>query len=139
MTYTPPEQPSQGGYQPAGQQPADSAPGYQSATGYQPAGGYQPADAYQGGYGAPASTSKKLSLWGLILGISSIVVPIFLNAIAGAVLSGIGIAKEPQGKTMAIWGLVLSILGLIWAFIFWPIVFVGIIFAAVAPYATTGY
>ena len=50
-------------------------------------------------------------MWGLILGISSIVIPIFLNAIAGAVLSGIGLAKEPAGKTMAIWGLVTSVLG----------------------------
>jgi hypothetical protein len=116
MTYTPPEQPAQGGYQPY-QQPG-SAPGY--------------------GYGAvPASASKKLSMWGLILGISSIVIPIWINAIAGGVLSGIGLAKEPAGKTMAIWGLVTSILGFIWAFIFWPVVLFGIIFAAVAPYATT--
>ena len=90
MTYTPPEQPGQpsGGYQP-----------------YQPAG-QQP----YGFAAAPASTKKTLSLWGLILGISSIVIPIWINAIAGAVLSGIGLAKEPQGKTMAIWGLVTSVL-----------------------------
>lgn len=116
MTYTPPEQPAQGGYQPAGYQPASSSPSY--------------------GYGAPASTSKKLSMWGLILGISSIIIPIWLNAIAGAVLSGIGIAKEPAGKTMAIWGLVLSILGFIWAFIFWPIVLTAILVAIAAPYAS---
>lgn len=114
MTYTPPEQPGQGGYQ-----------------------------AYQPGYGAsygaaPASTSKKLSMWGLILGISSIVIPIWINAIAGGVLSGIGLAKEPAGKTLAIWGIVTSVLGFIWAFIFWPIVVTLIIAAAVLPYATTG-
>lgn len=115
MTYTPPEQPAQGGYQ-----------------------AYQPS--YGATYsGAPASTSKKLSMWGLILGISSIIIPIWINAIAGAVLSGIGLAKEPAGKTMAIWGIVTSVLGFIWAFIFWPVVLFGIIFAAVAPYATTGY
>ena len=114
MTYTPPEQPAQGGYQ-RYQQPG-SVPGY--------------------GY-APASASRKLSMWGLILGISSIVIPIWINAIAGAVLSGIGLAKEPAGKTMAIWGLVTSVLGFIWAFIFWPVVLFGILFAAVAPYATT--
>lgn len=114
MTYTPPEQPAQGGYQP-----------------YQ-----QPGSAADYGY-APASASKKLSMWGLILGISSIVIPIWINAIAGAVLSGIGLAKEPAGKTMAIWGLVTSVLGFIWAFIFWPVVLFGILFAAVAPYATT--
>lgn len=125
MTYTPPEQPAQqpgqpGGYQPAGYQPA----GYQPA-GYQPAQG---ADQAYGGYAA-ASTSKKLSMWGLILGISSIIIPIWINAIAGAVLSGIGLAKEPQGKTLAIWGLVTSVLGFIWAFIFWPLV-ITLIFAA---------
>ncbi len=114
MTYTPPEQPAQGGYQ-----------------------------AYQPGYGstygaAPASTSKKLSMWGLILGISSIVIPIWINAIAGGVLSGIGLAKEPAGKMMAIWGIVTSVLGFIWAFIFWPIVFTLVIAAALVPYATTG-
>ena len=116
MTYTPPEQPAQGGYQP-----------YQQGS----------APSYAAGYGAPATTSKKLSMWGLILGISSIIIPIRINAIAGGVLSGIGLAKEPAGKTMAIWGLVTSILGFIWAFIFWPVVIFGIIFAAVAPYATT--
>ena len=113
MTYTPPEQPGQGGYQ-----------------------AYQPS--YSAGYGAPASTSKKLSMWGLILGISSIVIPIWINAIAGGVLSGIGLAKEPAGKTLAIWGIVTSVLGFIWAFIFWPIVVTLIIAAAVLPYATTG-
>ncbi len=113
MTYTSPEQPSQGGYQP-----------------YQSSGAST--------YGAAPSTSKKLSMWGLILGISSIIIPIWINAIAGGVLSGIGLAKEPAGKTMAIWGIVTSVLGFIWAFIFWPVVLFGIIFAAVAPYATTG-
>ncbi len=123
MTYTPPEQPAQGGYQPYQPGYAAGQPG--SAPGY-------------GGYGAlPASTSRKLSMWGLILGISSIIIPIWINAIAGGVLSGIGLAKEPAGKTMAIWGLVTSILGFIWAFIFWPVVLVGILAAVVAPYATT--
>jgi len=134
MTYTPPEQPGQGGYQPAGG-------GYQPAAGgYQPAeSGYQPYQAATPSWGAaPASASKKLSMWGLILGISSIIIPIWINAIAGGVLSGIGLAKEPAGKTMAIWGLVTSILGFIWAFVFWPVVLFGIIFAAVAPYATSG-
>lgn len=147
MTYTPPEQPSQGGYQPAGQQPADAVPGYQAASGYQapsgyqPAGGYQPADAYQGGYGATASTSKKLSWWGLSLGISSIVLPFFLNAIAGGVLSGIGIVKEPEGKTLAIWGLVLSIVGLIVAALVW-FVFVPLVLLAwigTTAYTMSGY
>ncbi|WP_206447548.1 hypothetical protein [Agrococcus sp. KRD186] len=123
MTYTPPEQPAQqpdpaGGYQPAG-----SAGGYQS---------YQPAGQAYGNYAATTSTSKKLSMWGLILGISSFIIPIFLNAIAGAVLSGIGLAKEPAAKTMAIWGLVLSILGFIWNIVFWTVVIPLIILAAFA-------
>lgn len=129
MTYTPPEQPAQGGYQPyqpGSGQPGSGQPGYG-----QPGSGAT--------YGAaPASTSKKLSMWGLILGISSIVIPIWINAIAGGVLSGIGLAKEPAGRTMAIWGIVTSVLGFIWAFIFWPIVFTLVIAAAVLPYATTG-
>lgn len=119
MTYTPPEQP--GGYQPA--DPAQS--------GYQPY--QQPAGQQQYGYAAAStSTSKKLSMWGLILGISSIIIPIWLNAIAGGVLSGIGLAKEPQGKMMAIWGLVTSVLGFIWAFIFWLVVVPLIALAALA-------
>jgi hypothetical protein len=115
MTYTPPEQPAPGGYQPA------------------PQGGYQPQQSGSVAYGSYAtapSTKKTLSMWGLILGISSIILPLFVNAIAGGVLAGIGLAKEPAGKTMAIWGLVLSILGFIWAFIFWPLVFFGLIAAA---------
>lgn len=119
MTYTPPEQPAQ--------QPASSG-GYQA---------YQPAGQTYGNYAAATSTKKTLSLWGLILGISSIIIPIFVNAIAGAVLSGIGLAKEPAGKTMAIWGLVLSILGFIWAFIFWPLLITLIVAGAVA--AEYGY
>ncbi|WP_405219377.1 hypothetical protein [Agrococcus sp. Ld7] len=134
MTYTPPEQPAQQPGQPAGYQPAGYQPaGYQSA-GYQSAQG---ADQGYGNYAAAASTSKKLSMWGLILGISSIIIPIWINAIAGAVLSGIGLAKEPQGKTMAIWGLVTSVLGFIWAFIFWPLI-ITVIFAA-AVSAEYGY
>lgn len=116
MTYTPPEQPGQGGYQP-----------YQQSS----------TPSYAAGYGSAATTSKKLSMWGLILGISSIIIPIWINAIAGGVLSGIGLAKEPAGKTMAIWGIVTSVLGFIWAFIFWPIVFTIIFAAALAPYATS--
>lgn len=112
MTYTPPEQP----------QP-DASAGYQS---------YASAAQPSYGYGAPASTKKTLSLWGLILGISSIIIPIWINAIAGGVLAGIGLAKEPQGKTMAIWGLVTSIVGFIWAFVAWPLLIMGIVFAAVA-------
>ncbi|WP_425842927.1 hypothetical protein [Agrococcus sp. TSP3-2-1] len=132
MTYTPPEQPAQPSYEPTSQ------------SGYQPAAstGYQPYDAGQayaavpsydayGAYGAaPVSTERKLSVWGLILGISSIVIPLFINAIAGGILSGMGLAKEPAGKTMAIWGLVTSILGFIWAFVFWPIA-ITVLFAAI--------
>lgn len=115
MTYMPPEQPAQ--------QPDPSAGGYQA---------YQSAGQSYGNYAATASTSKKLSMWGLILGISSIIIPIFLNAVAGAVLSGIGLAKEPAGKTMAIWGLVLSILGFIWNIVFWAVVIPLVVFAAIA-------
>jgi hypothetical protein len=126
MTYMPPEQPAQPSYEPASQ------------GGYQPSGyqAYDPGASYAsyGSYAAaPASTERKLALWGLILGISSIVIPLVVNAIAGGILSGIGLAKEPAGKTMAIWGLVTSILGFIWAFIFWPIAitfFFAAIFAA---------
>ena len=144
MTYTPPEQPAQPSYEPSSQsgyQPA-GANGYQGydagqayGTGQSSDGGQAYAavpsyDAY-GAYGAaPVSTERKLSVWGLILGISSIVIPLFINAIAGGILSGIGLAKEPAGKTMAIWGLVTSILGFIWAFVFWPIA-ITVFFAAI--------
>lgn len=122
MTYTPPEQPAQGGYQPY---QSSSSPSYGSS--------------YGSGYGAPASTSKKLSMWGLILGISSIVIPLFLNAIAGGVLAGMGLAKEPAGKTMAIWGIVTSALGFIWAIAFWfavvPLIFIAALAASVGTYS----
>lgn len=127
MTYTPPEQPAQPSYEPTGQgayQPPATT-GYQA---YDAGQAYGAAPSYA--YAAPTSTERKLSVWGLILGISSIVIPLFVNAIAGGILSGIGIAKEPAGKVMAIWGLVTSILSFIWAFIFWPIA-ITVFFAAI--------
>ncbi|QUW18336.1 hypothetical protein [Agrococcus sp. Marseille-Q4369] len=129
MTYTPPEQPAQPSYEPTSQggyQPA-APTGYQS---YDAGQAYAAAPSYDAYGAAPVSTERKLSMWGLILGISSIVVPLFINAIAGGILSGVALAKEPAGKTMAIWGLVTSILGFIWAFVFWPIA-ITVFFAAI--------
>lgn len=148
MTYTPPEQPaqpsyvpaSQAGYQPAatsGYQAYDQGQAYGQSYDQGQAYGAQPYGAQAYGAYAPASTERKLSLWGMILGISSIVIPLFVNAIAGGILSGIGLAKEPAGKTMAIWGLVTSILGFIWAFIFWPVAIT--FFFAIAFAAEYGY
>ena len=136
MTYTPPEQPAQPSYEPtsqSGYQAYDAGQAYGTGQSYGAGQAYAAVPSYDayGAYGtAPVSTERKLSVWGLILGISSIVIPLFINAIAGGILSGIGLAKEPAGKTMAIWGLVTSILGFIWAFIFWPIA-ITVFFAAI--------
>lgn len=128
---------AQGAYDQASYDQAAYSQGAYAAPASNPyGGGYAP-------YGAPAappSTSRTLSLWGLILGISSIVLPLGLNAIAGGVLSGMGLAKEPRGKTMAIWGLVTSGLGFLWAPIFWfgvvPVILIAMFGAA---YMGSGY
>lgn len=61
----------------------------------------------------PASTSRTWSLLGFWLGISGFFFPWVINPVLGIVFSSIGIAREPRGKTIAIWGLALSIVSFV--------------------------
>lgn len=60
--------------------------------------------------GAPASVdSKPLSITSLVLGIVSIVAGwTFLAPIAGLVTGILALKREPTGRTMAVWGIVLN-------------------------------
>lgn len=60
--------------------------------------------------GAPAyADSKPLSITSLVLGIVSIVAGwTFLAPIAGLVTGVLALKREPAGRTMAIWGIVLN-------------------------------
>lgn len=78
-----------------------------------------------GSYGHPqyvaaaAAPQKGLSITGLILGIASMIGFSYsgIVPIAGIIISAIALAKEPQGKTMAMWGLILSIASIVFAII----------------------
>ncbi|WP_404312577.1 hypothetical protein LG314_01580 [Agrococcus terreus] len=61
----------------------------------------------------PTSTARTWSLLGLWLGISGFFFPWVINPVLGIVFSSIGIAREPRGKTIAIWGLALSIVSFV--------------------------
>ncbi|RWR19410.1 DUF4190 domain-containing protein [Agrococcus lahaulensis] len=67
----------------------------------------------------PASQARTMSIWGLVLGISGFILPWFVNSIVGIVLSGIGLAKEPRGKSLAVWGLIVSIVSLVMTPLTW--------------------
>lgn len=122
MTYTPPGQEPQ---QP--QQPSYSAPqqsGYatpQYSVGQQSYAGYaQP---------KPKSDKKTFGLWGMILGLSGLLIPLFINNIAAIALGIVGLVKE-NSKGMSITAIVSGAIGLIWAPFAWTIAFGLIIFFA---------
>ncbi len=78
-------------------------------------------------YGAPmyqAPPARGLSITGMVLGIASVGLfmwAFLLPPLAGLVFSIIGLIKEPQGKGMAITGLILSGAGLL----FWLLLMLG--------------
>lgn len=72
-------------------------------------------------YGVPVVVAppKGLSITGLVLGIASMLGFSYtgLVPIAGIIVSAIAMNKEPAGKPMAIWGLVLSIASIVFAIV----------------------
>jgi len=82
---------------------------------------------------APAATTNGFSIAALVLGISGIALGQGLLAVAAIVLGFIARTREPSGRLMANWGLVLGFVGLFGGILF------GIIgFAAFAPFWLAG-
>lgn len=131
MTYTPPgQEPQQPSYS-TPEQPASSAP---QSTYAAPQYGQNP----YAGYAAPKpkSDKKTFGLWSMILGLSGLLIPLFINNIAAIALGIVGLVKE-NSKGMSITGLVSGSVGFIWAFIFWPLVLTAIFLAiGAASYST---
>lgn len=114
------------------EQQAQAAPGYGGA-GYGGAGyGYAPAPAY--GYGAPLQPGQTegtgRSVASMIIGIISIVggFALFVPPIIGVILGHMGLKREPNGRGMAIAGLVMNYLSL--AFVLLGLVLLTILIAA---------
>ncbi|SDH69651.1 DUF4190 domain-containing protein [Agrococcus jejuensis] len=135
MTYTPPgQEPQQPSYS-TPEQPAYSAPQSSYATpqyGQNQYAGYaQP---------KPKSDKKTFGLWSMILGLSGLLIPLFINNIAAIALGIVGLIKE-NSKGMSITGLVSGGIGLlIWAPIVWFVIVPLIVIAAVgASYGVSGY
>lgn len=124
-------QPQQYGQQPQqyGQQPQPFGQpqyGQPQQYGQQPQYGqpqYGPA-----GYGYPAPEPKTMSIIALIGGIAGLTILPFVGSIAGIIFAVIGRKNEPAGRTMATWGLWLSIVGLA----IWLLLIIGSIIASVA-------
>lgn len=120
MTYTPPGQEPQQPQQPSystPEQPAYSAPQSSYAS---PQYGQNP----YAGYAAPKpkSDKKTFGLWSMILGLSGLLIPLFINNIAAIALGIVGLIKE-NSKGMSITGLVSGGIGLlIWAPIVWFVI-----------------
>ncbi len=120
MTYTPPgQEPQQPSYStPA--QPAYSAPQSSYAT-------PQYGQNQYAGYGAPKpkSDKKTFGLWGMILGLSGLLLPLFINNIAAIALGIVGLIKE-NSKGMSITAIVSGGIGLlVWAPIVWFLIIPG--------------
>lgn len=131
MTQYPPPGDSTGGYQPstpsygqADQTNATGSYGQAGQTGSYGTPSYgNPATSGYSSYAAPKpkSDKKTFGLWALILGISSIIIPLGLNGLAGVALGIVGLIKE-NSKGMSITGIVTGALGFIWSFFFWPLI-----------------
>lgn len=79
----------------------------------------------------PAAPTPGLSIASLVLGVSSIFLGVILVApIAGLVLGILGLRREPQGRTMAIWGIVLNAVTLAGSAV---VAFLILVFALGAP------
>ena len=76
-----------------------------------------------------AAPSRGLSITSFVLGLGSVVFSwTFIAPVAGLVFGILALRREPQGKTFAIWGIVLSALML-----------AGVLFALVLAVAGVGF
>lgn len=82
---------------------------------------------------APATASNGFSISSLVLGIASIPTGLAVAGIVAIVMGFIARNREPQGRTMANWGIALGFVG-----VFGWLIFAIIGFAFVAPFALWG-
>jgi Domain of unknown function (DUF4190) len=97
--------------------------------------GSQPVPSYGSGY--PAAEPKTLSIVSLALGLASIFLGIsILVPIAGIVVGVMARKREPAGRTMALWGIWLSVAALVIGALLW--ILVGGFILAALGFAATG-
>ncbi|MCH1882290.1 DUF4190 domain-containing protein [Agrococcus sp. ARC_14] len=95
-----------------------------------------PSAVQPGGY-APAEP-KTLSIVSLVLGLASVFLGLtFLVPIAGIVTGAMARKREPAGRTIALWGIWLSIVMLVVGILLWILVG-GFILAALGIAAASG-
>ena len=84
---------------------------------------------------APASaTANGLSITSLVLSILAIPTGMFLLGVAGIVLGFVGWNREPAGRTLATWGIVIGFIATLGG---WVLAAIGLAFAA--PFALWGF
>ena len=99
--------------------PTDAAPGSRAPSGGQVGRGPTAKK--------PKSDKRVFGAWGLILGIASLIIgPLLfgLLSVGGIVFSIVALVRESRSKGLAIWGIVLSVLGLLWLVVFWVLLIV---------------
>ncbi|QCR18373.1 DUF4190 domain-containing protein [Agrococcus sp. SGAir0287] len=122
MTYTPPGQEPQQPQQPAYSSPDQSSYAAPQASYATPQYGQNPYAGYAASTPRPKSDKKTFGLWSMILGLSGLLLPFFVNNLAAIVLGIFGLIRE-NSKGMSITGLVSGGVGLlIWAPIVWFVI-----------------
>lgn len=81
----------------------------------------------------PATASNGLSIASLVLSIVAIPTGMFLLGVAGIVLGFVGWNREPAGRTLSTWGIVLGFVATLGGF-----VFAALGLALAAPFALWG-
>lgn len=100
--------------------------------------GAQHASAAQPYGGDPAAPAKTLSIVSLVLALASIFLGFtFLVPIAGVVTGAMALKREPAGRTIALWGLWLSIAMLALGLLLW-LTIGGIVLASLGLVAAAG-
>lgn len=89
-------------------------------------------------YGYEPEPPRGLSVTSLVLGLASVVLGLtFLVPLAGIVTGAMALKREPAGRTMALWGLWLSIVMLVLGILLWVTVG-GLILASIGLVAWSG-
>lgn len=94
----------------------------------------QPAPAGQPAPAPATATANGLSITSLVLSILAIPTGMFLLGLAGIVLGFVGWNREPAGRTLATWGIVIGFVATLGG---WALAAIG--FAVAAPFALWGF